>query len=99
MMSCQAANNDMLADYTAQNQRALRMLATVHGIIPKPLPESVLRRLKQLSLEVLEELAAKDDMVARVYASYRDFQRNASGWQEISEKAYFDARLLNGAGS
>ncbi len=52
-----------------------------------------------MSLEVLEELAAKDDMVARVYASYREFQRNTSQWLGISEKAYFDARLLGGAGN
>ena len=96
LLSCRAANDDMLADYTAQNQRALRVLATEHGIIPKPLPESVLRRLKQLSLEVLEELAAEDDMVARVYASYREFQRNTSQWLGISERSYFDARLLMG---
>ncbi|MCH6573182.1 MAG: efflux RND transporter permease subunit [Proteobacteria bacterium] len=77
----------------------LRVLASEHGVIPKPLPESVLRRLKQLSLEVLEELAAEDDMVARVYASYREFQRNTSQWLEISEKAYFDARLLGSTGN
>ena len=99
LLSCRAANDEMLADYTAQNQRALRVLASEHGIIPKPLPESVLRRLKQLSLEVLEELAAEDDMVARVYASYREFQRNTSQWLEISEKAYFDARLLGSTGN
>ncbi len=99
LLSCRAANDDQLADYTAQNQRALRVLEEEHGIIPKPLPESVLRRLKQLSVEVLEELAAEDDMVARVYASYREFQRNTSQWLGISEKAYFDARLLDSADS
>ena len=95
MLSCQAANDDMLADYTAQNQRALQILASEHGVVPRPLPESVLRRLKQLSHEVLEELAAKDEMVARVYASYREFQHNTSKWLGISEKAYFDSRLLD----
>jgi TRAP-type mannitol/chloroaromatic compound transport system substrate-binding protein len=94
MLACQASNDDMLADYTAQNQRALRVLAREHGIVPKPLPDAVLLRLKQLADEVLHDLAAGDEMVARVYSSYHEFQKNTSRWLEISEKAYFDARLL-----
>jgi TRAP-type mannitol/chloroaromatic compound transport system substrate-binding protein len=54
----------------------------------------VLRLLKRLSEEVLEEMAAKDEAAARIKASFDDFQRKVVPYHRISELAYMNARDL-----
>jgi len=55
-------------------------------------PEPVLANLKTLTYEVIEELAANDDRVARVWASYRAFLDESATWQRVSEQAYLETR-------
>ena len=92
LLACSAANDDMLAEYNAGNARALKILAEEHDVVPRPLPESVLAHLRELSRQLLEEMAAEDDAVASVYSSYRDFQDSISKWSAIGAQAYLDAR-------
>ena len=91
--ACAAVNDMMLAEYTAQNHRALRVLREEHGVIPKPFPDDVLRLLHKLSREVLEGLAENDATVRKVYESYRSFQEGADDLQRITEQPYFDIQL------
>jgi TRAP-type mannitol/chloroaromatic compound transport system substrate-binding protein len=87
-----AANTVMLSEYTAFNGPALKTLVEEHGTIVRPFPRDVIQRLRTLSREVLEELAAKDETFGRVYASYSAFQRDATSWIDISERAFVEAR-------
>jgi TRAP-type mannitol/chloroaromatic compound transport system substrate-binding protein len=48
----------------------------------------VLAGLKALTLEVIEELAARDTLSSKVWASYRRFLGEARSWQQVSEQAY-----------
>jgi TRAP-type mannitol/chloroaromatic compound transport system substrate-binding protein len=41
---------------------------------------------------MLEELAAGDATVRKVYDSYRAFQDKAAKWQAVSELAYLQTR-------
>jgi TRAP-type mannitol/chloroaromatic compound transport system substrate-binding protein len=88
----QAANTAMISEYTAFNGPALKQLQEEHGIIVRPFPEDVIRRLRELSQQVLEELAADDEDFGRVYASYSAFQRSAAPWIDISERAFVESR-------
>ncbi len=87
-----AANTAMLSEYTAFNGPALKTLEEQHGILVRPFPDDVIARLRELSREVLDELAAQDEDFGRVYASYSAFQQRVSRWIDLSEQAYIRAR-------
>ena len=91
---CQAINVDMMADYTWGNAVALQQIKEDPNVELKRLPDDVLRLLKQLSKEVIEETAAADEWFARIKASFDDFQRLAIPHHEITELAYMNAREL-----
>lgn len=87
-----AVNQDMLDEYTARNNAALRELVEQHGVELRPLPEPVLAALQQASAEVIAEIIAKDPDAKRVYDSFNTFRENVKPYSEISEKAYLNIR-------
>ncbi len=89
---CQAANAQMLAEYTARNQQALTTLQKEQGVQFLPLPADVLAALKQASQQVLEQTAARDAFSRKVYDSVLAFQSQAKAWHAISEEAFYAAR-------
>ena len=93
-MACQAINTDMMADYTWGNAVALEQIKSDPDVEIRPLPDDVLRLLKDLSEEVIGEMAANDEWAARIKASFDAFQSMAVPYHEISELAYMNARKL-----
>ena len=91
---CQAINTDMMAEYTWGNAVALEQIKADPNVELRQLPDDVLRLLKQISAEVLEEMAAEDEWSARIKASFDEFQRVAVPHHEITELAYMNARKL-----
>ena len=89
---CQAINDDMLADYTAQNHRALRTLREQHKVEFRRLPDPVIDALREASNTVLDEIAARDPFAKRVYDSLRAFRDEARAWHAMSEVSYYQAR-------
>lgn len=96
LAACKVLNLELLAEYTARNPIALKTLLDEHGVDLRPYPDEVLIRLKQLSQEVLAELAEQDEFLGRVFASYQKFLKQAEEWTNISELAYLKARNLTG---
>jgi TRAP-type mannitol/chloroaromatic compound transport system substrate-binding protein len=90
--AARVTNQDMLAEYTARNNQALQTLETEHQVNVRKLPEAVLKRLRELSDQVVAEIADKDALSQRVYASFRDFRAQVIQWHNISERAYLNAR-------
>ena len=90
--ACTAVNQEVLDEFTARNATALKVLIEEHGIEIRPLPDDVLRRFAELSLEVLEEEAQGDDLSRRVLDSYRTFLADMREYHAISEQAYINAR-------
>jgi len=91
---CQAINVDMMAEYTWGNAVALEKLKQDPNVELRKLPDDVLRLLKKLSAEVIEEMAAKDPWAAKIKASFDAFQQISIPNQEITELAYLQAREL-----
>ncbi|NOQ13426.1 MAG: twin-arginine translocation signal domain-containing protein [Methyloprofundus sp.] len=94
MAACKAVNMDMLSDYTAKNNQALDTLVNKHGVKVMPLPDDVLRKLKQISNEVVLELANKDPVAKKIYTSFSQFRGQVSQWSTLSEQAFLKARAL-----
>ncbi len=90
--AARAINQDMLDEFTARNNAALRILVDEHGVQLRRLPDDVLLELWRASEVVMQELVEKDPMAARVYASYKEFFDGVRAYHHISEQAYINAR-------
>lgn len=89
---CRAINDDMLAEYTARNQDALKQLVETHKVEFRRLPDSVLAALREQSDAVLAELAAKDAFAKRVHDSFVAYRDRVRTWSSVSELPFFQAR-------
>ncbi len=92
-VACQAANLDMTSEFMARNAGALRQLEADPSVEVLGFPPDVLAGLKAATLEVVEELAAADPVVARVWNSYRTFLEESEAWQQVSEQAFMQTRV------
>lgn len=92
--AARAINQDMLDDYTARNNGALKELVETHGVEVRPLPDEVLAELNRVTDQVLEEIANKDPLFKRVYESQNAFKTGVMDYHKISEEAYYRAREL-----
>ena len=91
---CKATNDLLLAEFTARNSEALETLVKEHGVELRRFPDDVLRRLRDLSEQVIREGAARDPLYARVHESLQAFQRRSSAYLRIAEDAYLRTRDL-----
>ena len=87
-------NADMLAEYTARNQQALQTLITKHNVQLRHFPDAVLKELKTISEQVVEEEAKNDALSIKVWASQKAFKEQVMQWTDVSELAYLKARAL-----
>ena len=92
--AARAVNQEMLDEYTANNNRALTELVEVHGVELRKLPDDVLVELKKISREVMEEFIEGDEMATKIYNSYEAFKQDGIEYHEISEKAFIEMRDL-----
>ena len=91
-VAVQQANQDMLNEFTASNNSALKTLVNEHNVILKEFPKDLLAALKKASDETLAEMAAEDPDSQRVYDSFKTFLDSVSEWHDISERSYINAR-------
>jgi TRAP-type mannitol/chloroaromatic compound transport system substrate-binding protein len=92
--ACKVVNQDMLAEYTARNNAALQTLINKHKVQLRQFPDDVLKKLRNLSDQVVAEVANKDKMSKQVYESFKQFRDQAMAWHKISEQTYMRAREI-----
>lgn len=87
-IAARAANEDMHDEYTARNNAAMKTLVEKHQVKLRALPPEVMAELKRISIEVIDEMAANDPSVDKVYQAYKQFQIDVKAYHEVSEKEY-----------
>ena len=92
--ACQAANDDMLSEFTARNSQALKTLVDEHGVQLRRFSDELLAQIGKVSAEVVAEIAGQDPFSSRVYDSFDAFRKNSIAYTRISEEAYTQARAL-----
>ena len=97
-VATRAVNQDMLDEFTARNNAALRELVDKHQVELRELPADVIRELRTISDEVVAEIAGDDPLAQRIYQSYLQFKENVVSYHEITERAYVNARASSTAG-
>lgn len=83
-----ASNVWMLSEFEAKNLAALDELKSRWRVEVIAFPDDVLRELKRLTKETLDEEAAKDAIFKKVHTQYQAFMKVNDAWNEISESAY-----------
>jgi len=91
-VASRATNQDMLDEYTARNNAALQELINKHKVDVRPFPEDVLIKLRDLSDEVLQEVAASDALAKKAYESFKAYKEGVQSYHAISEQAFLNAR-------
>jgi len=81
------AHIDSIAHYDAINPPALRRLVAA-GAKLHVFPAEVLDAAYQATMELYEDLSASSPTFKKLYQSQREFQRDASLWNQVSEFAY-----------
>jgi TRAP-type mannitol/chloroaromatic compound transport system substrate-binding protein len=94
MAATEVMNQGVIDEITAGNSESMKVLVEREGVELRKLPDDVLRELKRISQEVVEELAAQDETAGRVYESYKSFQDTMLDYKLVSEEALDDARRL-----
>jgi TRAP-type mannitol/chloroaromatic compound transport system substrate-binding protein len=64
----------------------------VHGVELRKLPDDVIAEFKVIATEILEENASEDEMVNKVYQSYKQFKEEVTAYHKVSEDAFVKAR-------
>ncbi len=90
--ACKVVNMDMLAEYSARNPGALEQLVNKHGVQLRAYPDDVLAQLRDVSVEVAEELAAQNALAGKIYRSYKSFLEASRKYTRITDFAYLKAR-------
>ena len=90
--AARAVNQDMLDEYTARNNTALEELVNVHGVEVRKLPDEVIKGLRKLSGEAVNELTKDNEFAQRVAKSIEQFKRQVTAYHGISEEAFYKTR-------
>ena len=89
--AAKAVNQDLLDEYTASNNKALKELIETHGVELRKLPEEVIMEFKKISDEIIAE-SLNDETIRKVHTSFQDFLDEVSNYHSIAEDAFVEAR-------
>jgi len=92
--AAQAEVTRSLAQFNAENVRALKHLRAAKRVKITRFNDELIRSFGRLSKEVIADMAAKDPLTRKVYDSYTSFLAGVMDWGELSETGYRDARRL-----
>jgi len=86
--ACAACNVISEAWCQATNAEAMEDLIRNHGVIAQPLPDAIVKRLREVTNDILADAAAKDPMVRKVHESYMAHKAKYDSWAGYSEAVY-----------
>ncbi|HEC84437.1 MAG: ABC transporter substrate-binding protein [Candidatus Parabeggiatoa sp. nov. 2] len=90
-VAARSINQWIYAEFEALNIKALREIKAQGRVEVLPFPSEVLKELKRLTVETLDEKAAKEASFKKVYEAYKKFQADHAAWNAISDNAYSKA--------
>lgn len=86
------ANSVMLNELVAKNGKAFEVLRTQHGVQPRVLPGNVVKRLYEITNDVLSKAYDKDPMAKAVRGSQEAFLKSVAPYTEYSELLFLESR-------
>jgi TRAP-type mannitol/chloroaromatic compound transport system substrate-binding protein len=89
--ACAAENIRALGESEWMNAETLTMLAG-EGVELREFPADFIEAAKKASAEVMAELAARDELTARIVESYTGAARHQAEWSQVSVRSFLSAR-------
>ena len=90
--ACKSANNASIGEYTFKNGQALETLKTKHGIEPQYFNTEILKRVGEISDQVVDDFGNADLLTRRIADSYFEARNQMRYWTQMSEGRYIAAR-------
>ena len=90
--ACAQENIFSLGEAEWSNAAALKNLVENEGVKLRKYPDEIIAAAKNFTVEVMEELGAKDELTARIVKSYRGAAKHLDPWSKISIKAFLSSR-------
>ncbi len=92
-LAAQAANQDMYAEFSYRNAAAFEQILADPNIELRAFPSEVLAKLSEVTDELMEGIAKKDEFSRRAWDSYRTYRDSSRRFQQLSEEASLRARV------
>jgi TRAP-type mannitol/chloroaromatic compound transport system substrate-binding protein len=83
-----------LAEFNANNAKALQQLSADKSIEIRKFDDGLLQALGKASEEVVAQTGQKDAVTRRIYESYIAFRSLSTRWAELAERGFLNARHL-----
>ncbi|MCG8511090.1 MAG: ABC transporter substrate-binding protein, partial [Rhodospirillales bacterium] len=90
--AAQASAHEALADFTRHNAKFLDILVKEHGVRLHTWPDDIVAALGTATKEVLAELAATDEMTAKINQSFTAYLNEARNWSKWSDQRFLAMR-------
>ena len=90
--ACAWANEVTMAEYNAKNGAALQRLINDHGVKLEKFNNRVYDAFAKGAQELYKEVAAQDDLAARVNASFFKGLKEIGGWNALADSPYIEQR-------
>ncbi len=84
-----------LAEFNANNAKALQQLSADKSIEIRKFDDALLVALGKASTEVVADIGQKDPMTRRIFESYSAFRNLSTRWTDIADRAFLNARHLS----
>jgi TRAP-type mannitol/chloroaromatic compound transport system substrate-binding protein len=78
-----------MTELEVKNAEYLKILRD-EGVDIRPFPAEVIRMLKQITQEVIAEMAANDVKSAKVYQAFKSFKEMNKPWSDLTEKVFYN---------
>ncbi|MEM9304165.1 MAG: TRAP transporter substrate-binding protein [Pseudomonadota bacterium] len=89
--ACNRTNDRLMAEYAARNAQALTPLVEEHGVELRRFPDDVLARLREISDQVIDEVAGDDPLAREIHDSFVAYRDSSRRFLRLSDGAYFGA--------
>jgi TRAP-type mannitol/chloroaromatic compound transport system substrate-binding protein len=82
------------SEFNAKNSDSLDVLVNKHKVQLRKFSDPMIKRIGEISFQVVEEIGNSDPFTKRVYESYINFRKKAMGWSLLAEQGYMNARSM-----
>ena len=90
--ACAEENDQMMAEFNANNSTYLAKLRTEHGVTLKRFNEDVYDAFGKAAGEVFEEVTGHSDLAARTHESFVKARADVGNWMNLAEVPYLQER-------
>ncbi|MDX2246349.1 MAG: TRAP transporter substrate-binding protein [Bacteroidia bacterium] len=79
-----------LSELEAKNNEFMEKIISEGEVEIRPFPAEVISRLREITEQVLDKIAAEDPLAKEIYESYSAFRISAQKWAGYTEKIYYN---------